>query len=54
MQCSAPSTQRTLEGVEAVQMMRKGQVKSLDGGDAAGQAKFVLSLFGGAAWRKPR
>lgn len=26
-------------------MMRKGQVKRLDGRDAAGQAKFVASLF---------
>jgi hypothetical protein len=30
-------------------MMRKGQVKRLDGRDAAGQAKFVASLFGVAA-----
>jgi hypothetical protein len=28
---------------------RKGQVKRLDGGDAIGQAKFVVSLFGVAA-----
>jgi hypothetical protein len=27
-------------------MMRKGQVKRLDGRDAIGQAKFVASLFG--------
>lgn len=30
-------------------MMRKGQVKRLDGRDAAGPAKFVASLFGIAA-----
>jgi hypothetical protein len=30
-------------------MMRKGQVKRLGGRDAAGQAKFVASLFGIAA-----
>jgi hypothetical protein len=30
-------------------MMRKVQVKRLDGSDAAGQAKFVASLFGVAA-----
>jgi hypothetical protein len=30
-------------------MMRKGQVKSLDGRDSAGHAKFVESLFGVAA-----
>jgi len=34
-----------LEGVETLHMMRKGQVKRLSGRDAAGQAKFVLSLF---------
>ena len=40
---------RTLEGVEALHMMGKGQVKRLDGTDTAGQAKFVASLFGVAA-----
>lgn len=30
-------------------MMRKGQVKRLDGRDAAGQAKFLQSLFSVAA-----
>jgi hypothetical protein len=30
-------------------MMRKGQVKRLDGRDSAEQAKFVKSLFGFAA-----
>jgi IS6 family transposase len=40
---------RTLEGIEAVNMMRKGQVKRLAGSDAQGQAKFVASLFGVAA-----
>ena len=34
-----------MEGIEAVNMMRKGQVKKLDGSDAQGQAKFVESLF---------
>jgi hypothetical protein len=27
-------------------MMRKGQVKRIDGRDSVGQAKFVASLFG--------
>ena len=40
---------RTLEGIEAINMMRKGQVKRLAGSDAQGQAKFVASLFGIAA-----
>jgi transposase, IS6 family len=43
------TAERTLEGIEAVNMMRKGQVKRLDGKDAMGQAKFVESLFGVAA-----
>ncbi len=38
------TAERTLEGIEAVNMMRKGQVKRLAGGDARGQAKFVASL----------
>lgn len=48
MQCfrSFHTAERTLEGVEAMHVMRKGQVKRLDGRDAAGQAKFVEGLFG--------
>lgn len=47
MQCfrTFHTAERTLEGVEALHMMRKGQVKRLKGRDAAGQAKFVRSLF---------
>jgi transposase-like protein len=41
--------ERTLEGIEAISMMRKGQVKRLAGSDARGQAEFVASLFGIAA-----
>ena len=43
------SAGRTLEGVEAMHMMRKGQVKRLGGRDAVGQAKFIASLFSLAA-----
>ena len=43
------TAERTLEGIEAVNMLRKGQVKRLAGSDSQGQAKFVDSLFGGAA-----
>ncbi|MBA3242782.1 MAG: IS6 family transposase [Acidobacteria bacterium] len=43
------TAERTLEGIEAVNMMRKGQVKRLSGNDAQGQAKFVASQFGIAA-----
>ena len=39
------TAERTLEGIEAVNMMRKGQVKRLAGGDARGQAQFAASLF---------
>jgi transposase-like protein len=48
MQCfrSFHTAERTLEGVEALHMMGKGQVKRLDDRDATGQAKFVASLFG--------
>ena len=43
------TAERTLEGIEAMNMMRKGQIKRLDRNDAMGQAKFVESLFGIAA-----
>lgn len=43
------TAERILEGVEALHMIGKGQVKRLDGKDAVGQAKFVESLFGVAA-----
>jgi IS6 family transposase len=51
MQCfrSFHTAERTLEGVESMHILRKGQVKRLDGRDAVGQAKFVESLFGIAA-----
>jgi len=42
---SFDTAERTLEGIEAVNMMRKGQVKRLGGSDAQGQEKFVQSLF---------
>jgi len=51
MQCfrSFHTAERTLEGVKAMHMTRKGQVKRLHGRDSEGQAKFVASLFGVAA-----
>src|SRR4028119_2500987 len=39
------TAERTLEGIESVNMMRKGQVKRLARNDARGQATFVASLF---------
>src|SRR5436309_3823730 len=43
------TAERTLEGIEAMNMMRKGQVKRLDRRDAVGQARFAESLLGVAA-----
>ncbi len=47
MQCfrSFHTAERTIEGIEALHMLKKGQVKRLDGRDAQGQAKFVERLF---------
>ncbi len=39
------TAERTLEGIETINMIRKGQIKRLSGSDAMEQAKFVLSLF---------
>ncbi len=39
------TAERTLEGIEAVNMIRKGQVKRLGGQDVMGHAKFVATLF---------
>jgi hypothetical protein len=51
MQCFGlfHTAERTLEGIEAIHMMRKGQLKRNSGGDVLGQAKFVESLFQEAA-----
>ncbi|MDQ3766347.1 MAG: hypothetical protein M3346_03275 [Actinomycetota bacterium] len=43
------TAERTLEGIEAMNMIRKGQVKRLSGCDAMGHAQFVASLFQMAA-----
>jgi len=40
---------RTWERIGSMRLMRKGQVKRLDGRDTIGQAKFVEGLFGAAA-----
>jgi IS6 family transposase len=51
MQCfrSFHTAERTIEGIEAMHVMRKGQVKRIDGMETIGQAKFVEALFGIAA-----
>jgi transposase-like protein len=43
------TAERAIEGIEAMHMMRKGQVKRIDGRDVIEQVKFVKSLFGIAA-----
>ena len=46
---SFQSAWRTLQGIETVHMIRKGRVRWLAKGDAAGQAHFIAELFGLAA-----
>ena len=43
------SARRTLSGIEAMNMMRKGQVKGVKQGDSVTQMKFIEALFGIAA-----
>ncbi len=40
---------RTLQGIEAVHMIRKGRVRRLAKADSVGQARFITKLFGIAA-----
>ena len=51
MQCfrSFHTAEWAIEGIESAYMMRKGRVKRLDSRDSAGQAEFVMGLFGVAA-----
>jgi transposase, IS6 family len=46
---SFQSAWRTLQGIEAVNMIRKGRVRWLAKGNAVGQADFIARLFGLAA-----
>ena len=39
------TAEHTLEGIEAMNMMRNGQVKTLSDKEAQGQAKFILNFF---------
>jgi IS6 family transposase len=43
------TAERTLDGIESMHMLRKGQVKRLDGRDTVGQVRFIEGLFGIAA-----
>ncbi|MDQ3684256.1 MAG: hypothetical protein M3430_01465 [Acidobacteriota bacterium] len=51
MQCfhSFHRAGRTIEGVEALRMLDKSQVKRSDGGDTMGQARFGANPFQFAA-----
>ncbi len=50
---SLPTARRTLSGYEAMAMIRKGQVHTIDGHDIQAQTTFVASLFEIAAWQHP-
>ena len=43
------SARRTLRGIEATNMIRKGQVKGIEQGDSVSQVRFIESIFGIAA-----
>jgi len=43
------SARRTLSGIEAMNMIRKGQVKGIRKGDNVTQAKFIEEIFGVSA-----
>jgi transposase-like protein len=46
---SVETAGRTLQGYEAMHMIRKGQVRGVDKGDITGQVTFIARLFGVAA-----
>ena len=46
---SFPTAWRTLQGIEAVYMIRKGRVRWVAKGDAVAQSRFIAELFGIAA-----
>jgi transposase, IS6 family len=43
---SFPTARRTLQGIEAVHMLRKGRVRWVEKGNAMAQALFIGVLFG--------
>jgi len=46
---SVETAGRTLQGYEAMHMIRKGQVRGVNKADIAGQVTFIAGLFGVAA-----
>ncbi len=43
------TARRTLRGIEAMSMIRKGQVKGVDRGDSVSQVEFINKIFGVSA-----
>jgi hypothetical protein len=43
------SARKTLSGIEAMNMIGKGQVKEIEQGDSVSQAKLIEAIFGIAA-----
>jgi transposase-like protein len=43
------TARRTLRGIEAMAMIRKGQVKGINQGDSVSEARFINELFGVSA-----
>jgi len=43
------TARRTLSGIEAMNMIRKGQVNGITQGDSVSQAKFIEAIFGVSA-----
>ncbi|MBD3884865.1 IS6 family transposase [Phormidium tenue FACHB-886] len=46
---SLNTAKRTLNGIEAMNMIRKGQVTEIDQGNSISQAKFIKAIFDIAA-----
>jgi len=46
---SFPTAWRTLQGIEAMQMIRKGRVRWIPKDDSIAQTSFIAELFGIAA-----
>lgn len=46
---SFKTARRTLSGIEAMSMIRKGQVNGIDQGDSVSQVKFIEAIFGVSA-----
>jgi hypothetical protein len=43
---SAEGALRTIDGYEAMHLIRKGQIRWLPKGDVVGQRRFIHTLFG--------